>query len=184
MMELFAASCVAIAYYLTKPLPKFELPKFKLHSSKKHRSTNSNFESTREVIEILTLCLSSGMTIPAAVSTVTTESDTQLATQLGIAFQNHQLGANLGEELGHIATQDQYWKFLVRLLQQSWHQGATILENLTELNDYLLELERATILRKVKRAGVMSVLPLGFCFLPAFGLVVVLPLVASLMNFN
>lgn len=184
MIELITASFLAMAYYLTKPLPKIELHKINLRLDKQKHLAKPNFETTREVIEILILCLSSGMTVPAAVRIVSVESNTQLAKQLGLAFQNHQFGANLSAEFEQIAAQDQYWKFLVRLLQQSWQQGATILENLTELNDYLLELERAMVLRKVKRAGVMSVLPLGICFLPAFGLVVVLPLVASLFNLN
>lgn len=184
MSEFIAAISISLAYYLTKPLPKIEISRFRKQSTKKEKLAAPRLENTREVVELLILSLSSGMTIPAAVRTVATESNCYLASELGKAFQNHQFGADLADELSPIAIQNQYWKLLVRLLQQSWQQGATILENLTELNDYLLELERATVLRKVKRAGVMSVLPLGFCFLPAFGLVVVLPLVASLLEFN
>ena len=182
MLDIMAATCLALAYYLRKPLPRFRNPIVRKHK-KKQAEPKENFAITREVTELLILALSSGMTVPQAINTVAMESKALLADELGKVFRNYQLGADLTIELNEIASKNQHWKFIARLLEQSWQQGATILENLAELNDYLLELERATILQKVKRAGVMSVLPLGFCFLPAFGLTVVFPMVASLFNF-
>lgn len=183
MIETFAAIALALAYYLHKPLPRFSLHKSQQKRIKPKSFSKPPIEKTREVSELLILSLSAGMTVPAAIGLVSCQSDSELAKALNQAFQNHMFGANLTDELNELFSRDQYWKLLIRLLQQSWEQGATILENLTELNEYLLELERATVLRKVKRAGVLSVLPLGLCFLPAFGLVAVLPLVASLFNF-
>lgn len=180
MLEIIAAICLALAYYLRKPLPRFTIRKIKTQKTQKQTELKENLASTREVTELLILALSAGMTVPQAMNTSAMESKALLANELGKVFRNYQLGADLAIELNELAIKNQHWKFIARLLEQSWQQGATILENLAELNDYLLELERATILRKVKRAGVMSVLPLGFCFLPAFGLLVVFPMIGSL----
>ena len=180
MLEIITAICLALAYYLRKPLPRFANRKIKTQKTQMQTEPKENLASTREVTELLILALSAGMTVPQAINTVSMESEALLANELGKVFRNYQLGADLTFELNELAIKNQHWKFIASLLVQSWQQGATILENLAELNDYLLELERATILRKVKRAGVMSVLPLGFCFLPAFGLLVVFPMIGSL----
>ena len=183
MLDILAATCLALAFYLRKPLPRLAHSKIRTQKTNKQAALKEDLANTREVTELLILSLSSGMTVPQAINTVAMESETLLADQLGRVFRNYQLGADLAIELNEIASKNQHWKFIARLLEQSWQQGATILENLAELNDYLLELERTTILRKVKRAGVMSVLPLGFCFLPAFGLLVVIPMIGSLITF-
>ncbi len=183
MIEIFSATTLALAFYLAKPIRQFEKTKVRIRKAKETPKLDISIDKTRAVSELIVLALAAGMTVPAAIALVAKESDSDFAKELGLVFKNHQLGGNLSYELNQLASLDKYWSLVVKLLQQSWQRGSTILENLTELNDYLVELERSNVLRKVKRAGVLSVLPLGFCFLPAFGLVVVLPLIGSLFSF-
>jgi pilus assembly protein TadC len=93
------------------------------------------------------------------------------------------MGGSFEKEFLELAKQDRYWKLLVGQLKQSWDQGAMILDNLIDLSYFLLDIERSQTMQKVRSAGVKSVLPLGICFLPAFILVVVIPLVVSFINF-
>lgn len=183
MNELLTACLLGLALYLSKPLPKVAGKQSKKIQKEKKHPNSKNIADTRDVVELLILTIASGMTIPKAISTTADNSESELASKLGLAIKSHNLGGSLEQELLKIAQLDRYWRLIIRQLQQSWEQGSTILENLIELNEYFIDLERAQILKKVRSAGVRSVLPLGACFLPAFMLVVVVPLVASLVNF-
>ena len=183
MMELITAVLISTAYFLRKPIPKYKKALNKPKSSKSKKALKVNLTQTREAVEILILTLSSGMTIPRSVQVASNYSNSPLIQKLQIAFKNHSLGANLETELKGISDLDKYWKLVTVQLQLSWEQGARILDNLSELDEFLIDLERSQILKKVKSAAVKSVIPLGLCFLPAFMLVVVVPLIAGLIKF-
>jgi pilus assembly protein TadC len=185
-MEIFlVSSLIGVSVYFSKPLSQIG----RLHGTSKKKKSRiekpkaKSLSETREVVNFLILNISAGMTIPKAIATTTKLSDTELSRYLGKAIRSHSLGSSIDQELIQLEQLDRFWKLLIRQLRQSWEHGATIQENLVELSDYLIDLEQAQILKKVRSAGVKSVLPLGLCFLPAFMLVVVVPLIAGLINF-
>lgn len=179
MSSLVAALFASLAMYLVFPLPKLTKPA-KVLRHKKAAKYKVSIQDTRQYIELLILALTSGMTTPTAIKQSCLISDSHFAQELSKAVKAYELGANFEVELQDVGAKDKYWKFVTNLLRQSWEQGSAITENLTELNAYLVDLERAQILKKVRSAAVKSVIPLGVCFLPAFIAVVVVPIVAGL----
>ncbi len=184
MTEILAISLLALSSYLRFPFKpngnRNRQKRFK--HSKETKMLSRSIHETREVVDLLVLNISAGMTVPKALSKTAEHCDHELAEQLGKVIRSHNLGANVEKELNQISNQDRYWKLVVNLLRQSWERGAKILENLIELSEFLVDLEKSATLQKVRSAGVRSVLPLGLCFLPAFILVVVIPLVAGLIT--
>lgn len=183
MIELTCATCIALGLYLKKPIIGLKIKSTKKNSNKAQTKKEPKISETREVLELLILSISSGMNIPNSIKTIEGNSDVPLAKLLNNAVNQHQLGADLELELKEIGQVNKYWKLITAQLILSWAQGARILENLSELNHFFLDLERSQVLKKVKSAAVKSVIPLGLCFLPAFILVVVVPLIAGLINF-
>lgn len=184
MTDLLIALTIAFAIYLRFPF-KSHTKKLQRKESKKFgkvKEENHPIRETREVVDLLVLTISTGMTIPNAITKTNLLCSHELANQLGNVIKSHNLGASVDAELIKVANIDRYWKLVVNQLRQSWERGATVLENLSELSDFLVDLEKSVTLQKVRSAGVRSVLPLGLCFLPAFILVVVIPLVAGLVT--
>jgi pilus assembly protein TadC len=173
----------AISFYFRKPLPRIGKVNSQNPKSKRKQTKVHSISETRAVIDLLILTISAGMTIPSAINTISLNSKTNLAAQLNQALLSQNMGGSFEKEFLELAKQDRYWKLLVGQLKQSWDQGAMILDNLIDLSYFLLDIERAQTMQKVRSAGVKSVLPLGICFLPAFILVVVIPLVVSFINF-
>jgi pilus assembly protein TadC len=173
----------AISFYFRKPLPRIGKVASKKPNSNLKQIQVQSISETRAVIDLLILTISAGMTIPSAISMISQTSKTYLAAQLNQALLSQNMGGSFEKEFLDLANQDRYWKLLIGQLKQSWDQGAMILDNLIDLSYFLLDIERSQTMQKVRSAGVKSVLPLGICFLPAFILVVVIPLVVSFINF-
>ena len=183
MQEVIVAISIGLAIYLRKPIPIYRSKKRLQQNSRVKKTEKQNLALTREAVEVLILTLAAGMNVPQSINTLATHSQSPFATELSAAVKSHALGANLIGEFEQVGNKDRYWKLITSQLQLSWAQGAKILDNLTELNDFLIDLHRAQILRKVRSAGVKSVIPLGICFLPAFMLLVVVPLLSGLIHF-
>jgi hypothetical protein len=93
-----------------------------------------------------------------------------------------ELGKPLTLALDSLALQNTLWLPLTDSLIASLITGSPIHEQLAELEQAIqTSLDMAT-LNRIKSVAVKSVLPLGLCFLPAFILLAVVPLVAGLMN--
>lgn len=184
MTEFLTISFLAISIFLKFPFRSNAHRRQQNRSNKlkKAKKLVHPINETREVVDFLVLTISAGMTVPNAIYKTSQLCDYELAKQLGHVVRSHNLGASVETELVQISSQDRYWKLVVNQLRQSWERGATILENLSELSEFLVDLEKSATLQKVRSAGVRSVLPLGLCFLPAFILVVVIPLVAGLIT--
>ena len=183
MLTLLAAFCISTSIYLSKPFRFLPVQPDRKIGHFRTKKEKVNIQELREVIEVLILALGSGMTVPMAIRALNDFSEAALAKRLNLAVSSHAAGANLTNEFSNVGNENNYWKLITTQLQISWEQGARVVENFVELNEFFIDLERAQILKKVKSAGVKSVIPLGLCFLPAFMLVVVVPLVAGLINF-
>ena len=71
------------------------------------------------------------------------------------------------------------WAPVARAIIRAHHSGAALTEVLVHLADDRRRWLRSTARSAAERAGVKAVLPLGLCFLPAFVLVGVVPVVAG-----
>jgi pilus assembly protein TadC len=181
ILNLVVAAFLSIGIYFRQPLPKLPNKTKPKNSISKSKTRPIQISQTRAIVDLLVLTISAGMTIPQAIKSTAEICEYDFAKLLNNAVKHHLLGGNLSSALNNLAAEDRYWKLTINQLKQSWDHGSMILENLSELSSYLLDLEKSQTMKKVKSAGVRSVLPLGLCFLPAFILVVVVPLVASLI---
>jgi Flp pilus assembly protein TadB len=91
------------------------------------------------------------------------------------------LGAS-ADEAWRAARDDPVLQPVARLAIRSASSGAAMAEACRDLGVRLREARVADAEGAIKRAGVLAVLPLALCFLPAFVLVGVVPLVVGLLS--
>ena len=71
---------------------------------------------------------------------------------------------------------------LLRTLRRSGHSGARLAAQLRVLADDLRAEAAAGARQRARRVGVLAVIPLGLCCLPAFMLLAVVPLAVGLLR--
>jgi pilus assembly protein TadC len=71
---------------------------------------------------------------------------------------------------------------LSRAMSRAAQSGAPVADVLTRLADDAREALRAESVASARRVGVMAVAPLGLCFLPAFVLLGIIPVIAGLAS--
>lgn len=74
------------------------------------------------------------------------------------------------------------WGRAARDLARNAHSGAAVVELLELHAEQALAVRRARVERQARTVGVQSVLPMTACFLPAFVLVGVVPIIAGLLG--
>lgn len=108
------------------------------------------------------------------------------------------LGGPLGERLARVgratrlgAPPDEAWAYLapvpgadrlVRAVSRSQHSGAALAGALGRVADDLRTDRAVSIEAVARRAGVLMVLPLGLCFLPAFVLAGLVPVIVAVLG--
>ena len=134
------------------------------------------------VVDQLCLYLSAGMTIPIALARVSSAGDSRAHQQLLATVQLYAIGQDLHSSVETLVEQDAQWLPLVRMIQRSIVSGASLTDQLGQYCDFVaLEAHSAAIIR-VRRVGVKAVLPLAFCFLPAFFTLTIVPIVISIVS--
>lgn len=136
-------------------------------------------KQSAEVADLLAACLSSGAPVSTSASAVAEALGEPVATPLRGMAASVSLGADpvaawkaMGEQpgLGPLCHQ----------VARSLESGAPLADALPGLADDLRRTARATAETAARAAGVRAVAPLAVCFLPAFLLVGVVPIVVSL----
>ncbi|MGV1037232.1 MAG: type II secretion system F family protein [Candidatus Nanopelagicales bacterium] len=132
------------------------------------------------VADLMAACLSSGASAGAATRTVSQALDGPASDVLAKCVTHIDLGADptqtwssmtAGTALGPIA----------RAVVRSAQSGAPLADVLVRVADDLRSARKSTLETAARSAGIKAVGPLGLCFLPAFMLLGIVPLVASLI---
>ena len=189
-MKTFAILCICIATYLYFPLPTFQLPQRK---SRKHPplepevkiDTTARIASSSEILqalEILRLGISSGMTISDALQYTQAHSSRVAAKELEQGLNQFRMGFPLSRGLEEMAIINPGWQSISDALITSLHSGSPIANQLADVEFVLQSSIDTEKLKRIKSVAVKSVLPLGLCFLPAFILLAVIPIVAGLIG--
>lgn len=137
-------------------------------------------EELPEVCDLLSVCLDAGLPLRRACAVVAAAMPGPVAEDLGRVTALVAAGAHEPDAWRSLAEAEP-WRRLVIDLARSVESGsavATVLHHHAEDARVAAELTREV---RARTAGVRSVLPLMLCFLPAFFLVGVVPLVASLV---
>lgn len=143
--------------------------------------TSTRAAALPETLELLASCLEAGAPVASAVRTVaevaapsTAEGLLRVRTHLDVGLPPERAWAELRS--------DPAWREVATELVRSSRSGTGLVEGLRAHAEDARDAARDAAIRHARTAGVRSVLPLVLCFLPAFVLVGVVPIIAGLLG--
>jgi len=151
----------------------------RLNERENRKQTKVSATHIVDVLEGLTLCLAAGLSIPQSMKYVGASRDSLAHQQLLSAQQVYELGQDLPSALKQLANADSQWTLICGILSSAHLSGAPVVASFDSLLEYLREEAQSEISTRIRSLAVKCVLPLGLCFLPAFLLLTVVPLVAQ-----
>jgi Flp pilus assembly protein TadB len=132
------------------------------------------------VVDLVSGCLSAGSTLPDALDAAAVAGDEVLA--LACRSIAGSLRSGVPADVAWSDWLEDPWLGPVaRTAVRTAHSGAAAAEDFRRTASRLRARRRAAAEHKVRQAAVWLVAPLGLCFLPAFVLLAVVPLVAGLL---
>lgn len=132
-------------------------------------------------LDLLATCLLAGVSMRAAVETVAAASPSATAMLLDRVAGQLRLGRAPSDAWLSLAD-DPWWGDVAKDVARSATSGTSLVQGLrVHASEARRELETAQ-LRRARTVGVRSVLPLMACYLPAFVLVGVVPIIAGLLG--
>lgn len=135
---------------------------------------------TPEAADLLAACLASGAPLAQALAAVSEAVPAPAGDELARVVAQLRLGAGAAQAWAPLLAAEST-AALARAVQRSSETGAPLAQALTRVADDLRARRRGELLAAARVAGVTAVLPLGLCFLPAFALLGVVPVVVSLV---
>lgn len=132
------------------------------------------------VADLMAACLSSGASAGAATRTVAQALDGPASEVLARCVTHIDLGADPTETWSSMMAGTALAP-IARAVVRSAQSGAPLAEVLVRVADDLRSARKSTLETAARSAGIKAVGPLGLCFLPAFMLLGIVPLVASLI---
>jgi pilus assembly protein TadC len=129
-------------------------------------------------LDLLAACLSAGAAPAQALAAVGSAFDGEVGAALSAVARLTTLGAPI-ETAWAACLHDRRWAPIARAVVRAHYSGAALTDVLAHQALDRRRALRADAEAAAQRAGVRSVLPLGVCFLPAFVLVGVVPVVAG-----
>ena len=130
-------------------------------------------------IDLMAACLEAGAPLPAALSAGSTAASGASAAALAATAAALLRGGEATAWAGCAA--DPRLAGVVRICQRVGTTGAAVADDLRRLAAEQRRGHQAERRRRAERSAVWVVLPLGLCFLPAFLLLSVVPVVAALL---
>ena len=134
-----------------------------------------------ETLDLLAVCLEAGAPMTNAVATVAAVSQPATAAILHGIDAQLQVGRDPQDAWGSLADHPD-WGPPARDAARSARSGTSLVECLRVHADEARRRRREQETKRARSVGVKSVQPLALCFLPAFVLIGVVPLVASLLG--
>ncbi len=184
-MKTLAILCICIAAYLYFPLPQRKSKKYPPLKAQAELEISTRVASSIEilqVLEIIRLGISSGMTISDALQYAQKHSPRTPSQELEQGLKQFQMGFPLSRGLEQMAIVNPGWRSISDALITSLHSGSQVADQLADVEFVLQSSIDTEKLKRIKSVAVKSVLPLGLCFLPAFILLAVIPIIAGLLG--
>lgn len=153
----------------------------RLESSENRRRRQSLTREAPLVADLLAGCLSAGSSLSAAAAAAGDAVGGDIGELLAQCVAQFGLGADQ-QRVWEPLTRFEATAPIARAIHRSDASGAPLTDVLLRVADELRAQHRATLERDARAVGVKAVGPLGICFLPAFVLLGVVPLVASLVS--
>jgi pilus assembly protein TadC len=131
--------------------------------------------------DLLAAALRSGAPVELAVASVAEALGGPLGERLGTVGRSMRLGAEPGEAWAHLSPVAGAERLTAAAIRSS-ASGAAFAGALTRIADDLRADNAVAAEAAARRAGVLIVLPLGLCFLPAFILAGLVPVVLAVLG--
>lgn len=131
-------------------------------------------------VDLLAACLTAGRGPADATAAVAGALSGPLGDRLNTVAESLRLGAEPGVAWGALGA-DPELGGLARTMTRAARTGAPPVAALDRLAEEQRVLQRNRAAAAAQRAGVLAVIPLGLCFLPAFILIGIVPLAAGLL---
>lgn len=136
-----------------------------------------------EVVDLLSLAVSAGLTVPHALRVVHERGSGALATQLGTVLEVSARGGSLADALDRTVDElGEEVRGLVRVVAGALRDGTTVAPALERLSDEVRVDRRRAAEERARRLPVQLLFPLVVCVLPAFALLTVVPLLAGSLS--
>ncbi len=145
----------------------------------RRRATAADPFAAASTLDVLAVCLSAGMAVPAAAGAAADFAPPALAALLRRAADLLALGAD-PETAWQTDDADGGCAALARLARRSAASGSALAGGAAELAEQERQVVTQRAAAAAERAGVMIAGPLGLCFLPAFVCLGIVPVVAGL----
>ena len=134
------------------------------------------------VTEQIAMCLSVGMTTQQSLQFVS-ESNADGATHnLARTMRAIELGQPVPDALTLLCAEDARWQPVLEILILGFNSGGPVTTSLDALLMQLRDDAQSEVTRRIRGVAVRCVLPLGLCFLPAFIVLTIVPIVASFIS--
>jgi pilus assembly protein TadC len=133
-------------------------------------------------LQVIQLGVSAGMTIGQALECAQKRTPAAVAREIERGLNQYRIGHPLTRALEEIAIINPRWQSISDTLITSLNSGSPISDQLADVEFILQSSIDTEKLKRIKSVAVKSVLPLGLCFLPAFVLLAVVPIVAGLIR--
>ncbi|MFI6601791.1 type II secretion system F family protein [Nonomuraea sp. NPDC050536] len=132
-------------------------------------------------VDLMAACLQAGHPISTATETAATAIKGPLGDRLAWISTQLRLGADPAPTWTYLTT-DPPTAPLGRTMSRSAQTGAPVADALTRLANESRDAARGAALATARTVGIKAVAPLGLCFLPAFVLLGIVPVVAGLAS--
>ncbi|MCC6496301.1 MAG: type II secretion system F family protein [Propionibacteriaceae bacterium] len=132
-----------------------------------------------QVCDLLAVCLESGLPLRTAATELARVHEGPLGAALAEVSATVRLGADEARAWADLAMAEPALSALGREVSRTLGSGVTLAATLRTLGAEARRAAQATALVRARRVGVRSVLPLMLCFLPAFLLLGVVPIVGG-----
>ncbi|MDQ1463591.1 MAG: hypothetical protein QOC73_532, partial [Actinomycetota bacterium] len=142
------------------------------------RPPDATVRQVPAALDLLAACLAAGAIPGQALVAVGAAFEGDVGAMLTGVAALTALGAPV-ETAWSQGSRDPRWASVARALIRAHYSGAALTDVLEHLADDRRRAIRTTAQAAAQRAGIKAVLPLGVCFLPAFVLVGVVPVVAG-----
>jgi pilus assembly protein TadC len=136
--------------------------------------------ATASTLDVLAVCLSAGMSVPAAAAATSSSAPPGLAALLRRAADLLALGAEPDTAWAAADGVDAPGEALARLARRSAASGSALAQGVADLAEQSRQEVTHAAAAAAERASVLIAGPLGLCFLPAFICLGIVPVVAGL----
>lgn len=137
-------------------------------------------ESVPVVVELVAGCLAAGLPMPAALEAASVAGDEVTREACLAAAAALRRGAPAAEAWQSWRS-DPTLEPVARTTTRTTQSGASVAEDLRRVAARLRDARHSQIQRQVQQSSIWIVIPLGLCFMPAFVLIAVVPVVAGLI---